>query len=245
MTDGTHPWTRRISRASFFLAIAATIVAFGGMTLARYDLIGKMPGFFSLFYSTPVAALAALLGLVALFLNWRKGWPHARPALLGLIIGGFFVGALAVPVLSTSGLPAIHDATTDLDDPPSFTALSLSPDNLRGLSGEDEWRRLHAEAYGDLDTVRIAAPPAEVIARAQSLAEARGWTIADVSAEEGRLEATAYASWLKFRDDVVLRVVEDGDGSLVDMRSVSRVGISDLGENAKRIREFLDELQAG
>ena len=207
MTNGGFPWTRRVSRTSLFLAVAATLVAFGGMTLGRYDLIGKMPGFFSLFYSTPVAALAAVLGLVAVVMNWRKGWPHSRPALLGLIIGGIFVGSLALRVLSTNDLPAIHDVTTDLGNPPSYTALPLSPDNLRGLSGEDEWRKLHGEAYGDLAPITIDAPVADVVARAETLASARGWTIAAVEPKEGRLEATAYASWLKFEDDVVLRVL--------------------------------------
>jgi uncharacterized protein (DUF1499 family) len=33
-------------------------------------------------------------------------------------------------------------------------------------------------------------------------------------------------------------------GSIVDMRSISRVGGSDVGVNAERIREFLVDLQA-
>jgi uncharacterized protein (DUF1499 family) len=47
-----------------------------------------------------------------------------------------------------------------------------------------------------------------------------------------------------FTDDVVVRIVADGVGSKVDVRSKSRVGRSDLGQNAKRIRTFLQELQA-
>ena len=60
MTNGDYPWTRRISNASLMLALAATVVAFGGMTLARYDLIGKMPGFFSLAFGALLAAAAAI-----------------------------------------------------------------------------------------------------------------------------------------------------------------------------------------
>jgi uncharacterized protein (DUF1499 family) len=40
-------------------------------------------------------------------------------------------------------------------------------------------------------------------------------------------------------------VVADGAGAKVDVRSKSRVGRSDLGQNAKRIRAFLRELRAG
>ena len=245
MTTTDHPWTRRISRTALFLAIAATVVAFLGMTLARYDLIEKMPGFMALYYATPVAAFAALLGLVAVILNWRTEWPHRRAAWLGLIIGGIFVGSLVLRVTSAGDPPMIHDATTDLDDPPGYVALPLSPDNLRGLEGgEAQWRELHAGAYGDLESIEVEGTVAETIARAEELARERGWDIATVDPEGGRLEATAHASWIRFEDDVVLRVVPAGEGSQVDMRSVSRVGISDLGENAKRIRAFLAELQA-
>ncbi len=62
--------------------------------------------------------------------------------------------------------------------------------------------------------------------------------------EEGRFEATETSAFFQFKDDVVLRVrpSETGEGSIVDMRSVSRVGVSDLGMNAKRVRAFLADL---
>ena len=62
--------------------------------------------------------------------------------------------------------------------------------------------------------------------------------------EEGRFEATETSAFFQFKDDVVLRVrpSETGERSIVDMRSVSRVGISDLGMNAKRVRAFLADL---
>ena len=59
---------------------------------------------------------------------------------------------------------------------------------------------------------------------------------------EGRLEATETTRWFGFKDDVVVRVSPTSDGSRVDVRSVSRVGQSDLGVNARRIRAFLDPL---
>jgi len=65
-----------------------------------------------------------------------------------------------------------------------------------------------------------------------------------VNAAEGRIEANTTSMLYGFTDDVVVRVVADGAGSKVDVRSKSRVGRSDLGQNAKRIRAFLRELQA-
>ena len=61
---------------------------------------------------------------------------------------------------------------------------------------------------------------------------------------EGRLEATDRTRWFGFRDDVVVRVTAEGTGTRVDVRSVSRVGRSDLGTNARRIRRFLEAVQA-
>jgi uncharacterized protein (DUF1499 family) len=53
------------------------------------------------------------------------------------------------------------------------------------------------------------------------------------------IEATATTFWFGFKDDVVLRIRPTANGSIVDVRSVSRVGQSDLGANAKRIRAIL------
>jgi len=85
---------------------------------------------------------------------------------------------------------------------------------------------------------------AMVIAKAERLAKARNWDIAISLPAEGRLEATETSAFFQFKDDVVLRVrpSDTGEGSIVDMRSVSRVGLSDLGMNAKRVRSFLADL---
>ena len=83
-----------------------------------------------------------------------------------------------------------------------------------------------------------------MIADAQETAGELGWDVVVADPESGHFEATASVSYIRFQDDIVLRVVptEDGAASVVDMRSVSRVGVSDLGVNAKRVRSFLDSL---
>jgi uncharacterized protein (DUF1499 family) len=103
---------------------------------------------------------------------------------------------------------------------------------------------IHQKAYGDIRSVRINMPVGEVIAKAERLAKARDWDISAIDLEAGRLEATDTTRFFRFKDDVVIRVraTEDKTGSIVDMRSVSRVGVSDLGVNAKRVRSFLADL---
>ncbi len=69
-----------------------------------------------------------------------------------------------------------------------------------------------------------------------------GWEIIAAVREEGRIEATATTRWFRFKDDVVIRVQPQGTGSRIDVRSKSRLGRSDLGANAKRIRAYWREL---
>ena len=97
--------------------------------------------------------------------------------------------------------------------------------------------------YPDLGPAHVAAPPAQVFARAVEAAHALGWQIVAAVPAEGRLEATDRTRWFGFRDDVVVRIAADGAGTRVDVRSVSRVGRSDLGTNARRIRRFLAALE--
>lgn len=241
----SHHWTRRISGLAFWAALAAIAIALIGTTLARYDLIGKLPGFMSFVYMSMACGGVAVIGLIALVMNWRTGWPAGRKALVGFLLGAAGFSALIILRSTAANFPFIHDVTTDLENPPTFAALTIPDDNLRGVDTVEKWAAEHRKGYGGLAAITVDGLPAEVIGKAEELAMARGWTIEAANPQEGRLEAVAYASWIRFEDIVVVRAVDAGAGrTRVDMRSISRVGQSDLGENAKRIREFLAALQA-
>ncbi|MEQ1689031.1 MAG: hypothetical protein ABL874_10695, partial [Sphingopyxis sp.] len=113
------PWTRRLGKMAFWLAVAALVIAGIGVTLARYDIIPKIPGLFALVGGGAVALLAALIAVVALFLNmrWRAGVGLA--AGFALIVGGGYAGFLWSRALTARSVPPIHDITTDLTTPPS------------------------------------------------------------------------------------------------------------------------------
>jgi hypothetical protein len=96
-----------------------------------------------------------------------------------------------------------------------------------------------AEAY---PSVRPLTTPASVdAAYAAALAEARarGWAVVSEDAASGTFDATATTFWFGFKDDVAVRVRAEGQGSVIDVRSTSRVGLSDLGANAARIQAYL------
>ena len=224
-------WARRLSRLSLGLAIVALSVAFVGVTLARYDIIAKLPGFSALLVGMLIALVSLVTGLAGLVLTWRYSASSHRAALTGLLLSAAFVGYLASWPLAAGGAPSIHDVTTDLSNPPEFKVLALREDNLTGVGTLENWRRIHGRAYGDLKPLTIAKPVAAVIADAERIARERGWEIATADPVGGRLEATANVAYIRFKDDVVIRVARstDGLGSIVDMRSVSRVGGGDLG----------------
>ncbi|MEM9669359.1 MAG: DUF1499 domain-containing protein [Pseudomonadota bacterium] len=96
--------------------------------------------------------------------------------------------------------------------------------------------------YRPIRSLIVAAAPADVYAASERLARKRGWTIVNKNEDEGLLEATHTSTWFGFKDDVAIRVRPEGDGARVDMRSISRVGRSDLGANARRISDFLYDL---
>lgn len=142
-------------------------------------------------------------------------------------------------------VPPIHDITTDTERPPEFVALR---DRRPGAKNPVEYGGPAVAAqqlagYPDIAPAMLPMPPARAVARAASVARDLGWTVVAVDTAAGRVEASDRTLWFGFTDDVVVRVVAAGTGSRVDVRSLSRVGGSDVGTNARRIRAFLTRLK--
>src|SRR3546814_9885117 len=72
----------------------------------------------------------------------------------------------------------------------------------------------------------------------------RGWTIIAEHPGEGRIEAVATTLLYGFEDEVIIRIAPAEAGSVVDLRSRSRIGRGDLGANAARVGSFLEDLKA-
>jgi uncharacterized protein (DUF1499 family) len=237
-----------VARAGLALTVLGALSLLMSGVGSRWDWWDFRTGFVIFrwtLYGGLVAGLVALAGLVLALLA-RAG----RTALLSLATLALLAGVAAVPVthLRAAGrVPPIHDISTDLDDPPRFVAVlphrqgAPNPAEHAGPALAAQQRA----GYPDLGPVRFSAPPDRVFARAVDVARRLGWEIVATAPAEGRLEATDRTRWFGFRDDVVVRVRPDGAGSRVDVRSVSRVGRSDLGTNARRIRGFLESLRAG
>jgi uncharacterized protein (DUF1499 family) len=183
-------------------------------------------------------ATAALVVAFLLLPRLRAGrWPVLVAALAVGIAVAFFPWQW---MQTARSVPPINDITTDTENPPVFVAIvplragAPVPAAYPGEATAAAQRR----AYPDIHPLELAAPPAEAFARALDAARRMGWEIVAADAGAGRVEATATTPWFGFRDDVVVRVTPTTAGSRIDVRSVSRVGKSDLGTNARRVRAY-------
>lgn len=141
----------------------------------------------------------------------------------------------------------IHDVTTDADDAPRFVALrELRLQCRNGVLYSGLRGAAHHARYPDIAPALYAQPPAIIFQAALATAKAMRWVIAAAVESEGRIEATATTRFMRFKDDVVIRLRADANadrsGTRLDIRSASRVGSSDFGANARRIHVFLHEL---
>lgn len=252
------PWARRLTWAAGVLALGAVAAALVAAIGSGQGIWHFRVGFTVLRYAFYAAIAGGALAILAAFVARRVSPRLVVVNLVALAAALGFVFYLGSQVRTARTVPAIHDIATDLDDLPRFETLAVREDNLdnipdldrpelAAMEPEARWKAIHREAYGDIRPVTVPWNVAETIARADRLARDRGWEIADADPQAGRLEATDTTFFFRFKDDVVVRVrpAPAGDGSVVDMRSISRVGGSDVGVNAKRVRAFLADLQGG
>lgn len=241
LNDATRPLSR-VAVGGFVLALVAGLMlplAGIGYRLGLWDF---RPGLTVFRWAAYAGLAAAILSLVGVFLtrsgSARRGFPLA---VIGLIVGALVTWLPWQWWQVVKSVPMIHDITTDTETPPKFVAI-LPLRAGAPNSAEYEGPELAAQqrtGYPDLKPLTVAIPPAQAFTHALETARSMGWEIAASEPAEGRIEATDTTFWFGFKDDVVVRITPDGTGSRIDVRSVSRVGKSDVGANAKRITAFL------
>jgi hypothetical protein len=223
-------WHKRIAVGLAMLAAALLVLSGVGVRAGLWPFrVG-----FGMFAGALVAGLAATgTALVALLVpRLRAG---AVSALLFALILGAASAALPLENLRrVKTLPYINDITTDTQAPPQFS---------QPRPYERHFAELQKLGYPDLVPLELAVPPPQAFARAREAAHGLGWEIVAADEAAGRMEAVATTLWFGFKDDVAVRIVPTAKGSRIDVRSRSRVGRSDIGANADRIRKFFSVLK--
>ena len=260
--DSANPMARNV------LIALAIISLIGGVGLGAYALFASLgvwmgmwnfgTGFNMLRNVNASADWVAWLGLAVTIVVFSGARRLAMPSTLRLTTIaaiGAFAAMLAYVVPETfrppEGTPPIHDITTDTVNPPEYIAIAPlradAPNNMvYGEQANWDKARMSAaqqEAYPDIVPQEFSESKEVVFERALAAANSLGWEIVDQNLTTGRIEATDTTFWFRFKDDVVIVVTPTAQGSVLNARSLSRVGTSDVGKNAARLREFFAQLR--
>jgi len=229
-------------------AIAALALLLLGAAGPLYRIgVLSLPNAFTLLRWAAYGGIAAsVLGLPAGLLAYRRGARVATLLGAAAVIAG--LAAFGIPyqwLRAARSVPPIHDVTTDLENPPAFEAvIPLRADAPNSLERPAVLTEQQRQGYPDLAPITLPIPSDRAFDRALAAAQESGWRIVTADKGSGRIEATDTTRWFGFQDDIAVRLTPWGAGTRVDVRSVSRVGRSDAGTNARRISRYLDALQS-
>lgn len=227
-------------------ALVLLVVAAGGPG-HRFGLWGFRQAFTVMRYGAYAGGALGGLGLLLMLLQLRRPYGQKGGAIAlagaGTLLCGAALGLPLKLMAQAKRVPPIHDISTDTEDPPEFRAVAKlrKPGENTLEYGGPELAATQAKAYPDIQPVVSPLPPAEAHARCLAAVQRLGFEVVASDAEAGRIEAYETTLWFGFVDDVVIRVQPREGGSRVDVRSISRVGMSDVGANAARIRRILAE----
>ena len=253
---------RKVGRSELFLnlvallALAPVVMILVGALGVRFDLIDWRVGVGQLILDWPskLALIAVLGGIFGIFAAVTAGFGrYGLKAAFSLVLPLTTLAALIWLKSLGEGYPPVHDVATDWSQP-----IALSPALIRER-GPDAWpveddpivpassgaymNRRVAEVNGETcpgaHPATLALPVGEAYARAKAALSGEGLDLFSDTPAAGRLEATATNLWLGLKDDVVVRVTAAGAGSKVDVRSVSRGGLSDYGDNCRRVTDLV------
>jgi len=226
---------------TFFVALIFLMSGYG----YQWNIWELGTGFTLLRYAAYASIGIFTVSIVSLWFLRKSGFKAVFYLVIVLILSGVASGTALYWQQRAQSVPAIHDISTDLETPPEFVAmvrLRADAPNPPEYAGE-ETANAQREAYPEIEPLLLSEDVQRVMDEAVLLVVNRGWELVAINREEGRIEATENLAWFGFKDDVVLRFTETEEGTRVDMRSKSRIGRSDVGVNAKRIEQFLDDLE--
>lgn len=221
--------------------LAITLLLVGALG-TKFELWDFQLGFTMVFAAAIIAVAVLVLGIAGWVVANRRSYGRDKPLLsISVVLSAVVLAILGLQFSKANSVPPIHNISTDVDNPPAFEQLvdvrTASGANPLELTAEVIEQQL--KDYPGLQTLTSDLAPAAALDRAEAVLAEMGLEVVGRNAATGVVEATATTFWFGFKDDVAVRVQGSADGSRIDVRSVSRVGQSDLGANAARIEDFL------
>ena len=251
MSDRSTAIVAPLARWSSRIALFSASVLVVGVVLHRLTPF-PTPVAVNLFRVCLVGAgLAVLVGLIAFIQIWRRGYGGAGSAALGILLPFVLLAWPLAYVPAFLYLPPINDVSTDVASPPRFVVLAKQRSGGANPAAYPAQRFApeQQKAYPDLRTFVIDRSVQEAFELVEEAVRKLKWRVAASEppvgrpAKGGTIEATDNTLVVGFTDDIVIRVEGSVNRSRIDVRSASRHGQHDLGQNATRVRRFLAELQ--
>jgi uncharacterized protein (DUF1499 family) len=249
MVTKTQWWVYLLLISSVLILVLLPSAALG----YKFDVLNLQRSFALLSVVVFGGALILVLGAVTVFISRRKGRKdEMRLSIVALIIVVLPLGVMVYQILKAGGVPPIHDITTDTDNPPVFAeAISLRGERSNTLEygtedlPAEELAALQRDAYPHIQTVKSTLAPELVFDRMIEIVDSNNHELINKDRQNGLIEAVSTSFWFGFKDDLVIRIQASDNGSIMDIRSVSRVGQSDLGANAARIGKLIEDFNKG
>lgn len=240
------------TKVLLFSAVLMIVILLTGPFGYKFGIVDLMPSLISLLVALLGAVIVLIASLVFLVIAQKNGLAADRNFLSAALVLSLLPLLMVGPQIVTArSVPPIHDITTDTSEPPEFDVIvEHRVDALNSLDYGDEelpaeqLAALQAEAYPNVQPLTMSWSVEEAAAAAEAALKGLGMEVVNVDVEAGRVEATATTFWFGFKDDVVVRIRPDTEGVRIDIRSISRVGQSDLGANAARIESILAALRS-
>ena len=225
--------------------VSAAAAVLAGVTY-RMQWVSLGSAFLTLRWATYGAIAGSFIAIAAwVWLSVTRAPRGRATASVGLALGVLVAAPPLYMANQAQHLPKIHDISTDTDDPPSFVeVLPLRAGARNPVDYKPETAVEQKRGYSDIAPLRLNVPPAEAFQRAARAARSMGWEIVAARPDALRIEATDTTLMFGFKDDIVIRVRPQAPGSVIDVRSLSRIGGSDIGANARRVRGFLSKVEA-
>ena len=240
-----------VSRAA---ALGRRVAVFSAILFAIATLAHRL-GFLATPDVVPVLGVVAALALLSLALAarglqqlWTYGGDGGSNLIAAVLVACLVLTPFSVALYRGLTLPSLNDISTDTDDPPELAAAAAA--RVPGMNVIEpftpERRKLQHDAYPAATGRRYGAPISQVADSVSDVLGDRGWTMlarpASAEASELTFEAVARTLVMGFPSDVAIRLIDEGNSTYVDMRSASRYGAHDFGDNARRIESFLANL---
>ena len=236
------------SQAVMIGGLAAIVLPLIGALGTRFDILNFQIGLLLWAVGCLIALISVVAGVIAAIVVLSRGRVADRaPVFFGTAIAALMVVFLGAQFVAGRNVPPMHDVSTDMDDPPAFDDVVVKQRSSPGINTLDydaaKLPPMQKGAYPQVAPLELSAQPDAVFDAVTAALPGLGLAVVQADRNAMIVEAVATSFWFGFKDDVVVRIRPTDTGSRIDVRSVSRVGIGDVGVNAKRIMKILDAIK--